>query len=428
MKRNSTKKERDKAVIMSLVRRFGSLSRVAVQGMTKARPSTISMLVRELIEEGKLKEAGTSNNPLGRKQILLKVNEDYGFVLGVEFDPDVVVAAAMNLTPSILAMSREPTYLEGGVAGLTRQLLACTRQVVEEAGLSGAAPLGIAFADAGLIDSRRGVSVNAADIDFWKEVPLRDLFEEEFEAPFLLESNTRCRATAERMLGVGDFADDMLYVDYRAGIGVGIFSEGRMLRGASESAGELGHTHIMENGPPCKCGSFGCLEAIAGGAALGAKARRALMEGSTSIALSLAGGDIQKVTGWIVIEAARQGDKMCSSLVEQMGNYLGLGLANLVNLYNPSVVILGPRLFPAGDGLLAQITRIVRRQALPHATRDLVIRFGELGDEAGVLGAGLLVLEQLFAIPDLNPMVEPSGFILEAGPSKPKGTRNVPVS
>jgi predicted NBD/HSP70 family sugar kinase len=220
----------------------------------------------------------------------------------------------------------------------------------------------------------------------------------------------------------------MLYVDYRAGIGVGIFSEGRMLRGASESAGELGHTHIMENGPPCKCGSFGCLEAIAGGAALGAKARRALMEGSTSIALSLAGGDIQKVTGWIVIEAARQGDKMCSSLVEQMGNYLGLGLANLVNLYNPSVVILGPRLFPAGDGLLAQITRIVRRQALPHATRDLVIRFGELGDEAGVLGAGLLVLEQLFAIPDLNPMVEPSGFILEAGPSKPKGTRNVPVS
>jgi predicted NBD/HSP70 family sugar kinase len=160
---------------------------------------------------------------------------------------------------------------------------------------------------------------------------------------------------------------------------------------------------MVVDGPPCKCGSFGCLEALAGPPAIAARARKAILEGSTSEVLRLAGGDLGAITGWMVLEAARNGDKMCLAIVEDLGEYLGLGIANLVNLLNPELVVLDPRLELAGPGLLDHIVRVVKRQALRHSTERLVFHYGRLRDEAGVLGAALIVIEELFGIPVLKP-------------------------
>jgi len=406
----STKRERDRAEIRAVVRRFGPLSRVDIHTLTRLRPGTISALVRELLQEGQLLEAGPSNNPMGRKQVLLHLNEKYGFVLGIEFDAEIVVAAITDLRPKVKVVLREPIHLEGGTDGLTQQLLGCARRVIQQAGIERSSLVGIAVADPGLVDTRRGVSVGSSVIDFWKEVPLEAIFRKEFDAPFLLESNTRARTVAERLLGAGEMVEDMVYVDYGTGIGAGIISQGMLFRGHRESAGELGHTHVIENGPSCKCGSFGCLEAIAGEPSLGAQARRAILEGGSSQALALAEGDPEKITGWTVLQAAKSGDKMCGALVEELENYLGLALANVVNLFNPALIVLDKRLEMAGVGLLEHVARIVRRQALRHSTEELVFRFGKMGDEAGAVGAALLFLEQLFQIPVLKPpkvIVEP---------------------
>jgi glucokinase len=253
-----------------------------------------------------------------------------------------------------------------------------------------------------LVDSKKGVTITSSQMDFWRNIPLQQIFEEEFKVPFLLESNTRAITIAERMLGAGEKTDDMVYVDYRNGVGAGVFSGGSILRGAGESAGEFGHTHVVENGPACKCGSFGCLEAMTSAGTLANRARKGVLEGGKSEVLAMAGSP-ESITGAHVLEAARRGDRMCSSLVEEMGNHLGLGVANLVNLFNPSIVVLGGLLGRAGEPLLEQISRIVRKQALPHATESLQFRFGTLGPQAGVLGAGLLVQEKLFEIPALKP-------------------------
>jgi len=387
---------------MAVVRRFGPLSRVDVHELTQFRPSGISLLVRELLEEGKLREAGPSNNPLGRKQTLLTINEGFGFVVGVEWDVDTLMAASLDLRPQIIALVTEPTNLTQGAEGLIRQLLSCTRKAIEQASSTGQIPLGIAVADPGLVDSEKGVTITSSQMEFWNNIPLQKIFEEEFGVPFLLESNTRAITIAERMLGAGEKTDDMVYIDYRTGLGAGVVAGGSILRGSGESAGEFGHTHVIENGPACKCGSFGCLEAMTSAAALANKARKGVLEGGTSEVLSIAGKP-ESITGAHVLEAARRGDRMCSSVVEDMGNHLGLGIANLVNLFNPSVVVFGGLLGLAGKSLLEQIFRIVKRQALPHATENLQFRFAKLGPQAGVLGAGLLVLEKLFEIPALKP-------------------------
>jgi len=396
-----TKKEHDKAVITAAVRMFGPLSRVELHRLTHWRPSTISTLVRELLEEGRLREAGTSNNPLGRKQVLLKINESYGFILGIELDSERVIAATMDLTPQILTMVTQSARLDAGVEGLLNQLRDCADHLIHKQKATGQQLLGIAFADTGLVDTKNGVSVSSSLTEFWQNVPLRKLFEEEFQVAFLLESNTRAKTVAERVLGAGEMADDMAYIDYGVGIGAGIFTAGRLLRGSCDSAGELGHTQVAENGPSCKCGSFGCLEAVASGAAIASRAKKAMREGASSKALGLA-GEIDKVNGRTVLEAARLGDKLCTSLVEDAENYLGLAIANLVNLFNPSVVVLGKRFELAGPALTDRIARIVKRQALPHSTENLVFRVGKFGDDAAVLGAGLLVLEKLFEIPALK--------------------------
>jgi len=410
MKHVSTKKERDKAVILEVVRRFGPASRVEIQKLTRLRPTTISDLVRDLLREGKLLEAGRSDNPTGRKQILLRLNEEYGAVLGLEFDAESVVAAVLDLHPVIRSLVRERTIVDRGRDGLVEQLLACAQKALDEGGVRKESLLGIGVADPGLIDSRNGISLSSSTLEFWRDVPLKRIFEARFGVECSLESNTRARTIAERIRGAGQMADDMIYVDYGAGIGAGIVCRGTVLRGHQESAGEFGHTHIREDGPSCKCGSFGCLEAIAGAPAIAGRARRAVLEGTNSEVLTLAGRDPANITGWHVLQAAAMGDKMCLAIVEDLGEHLGLGLANLVNLMNPELVVLDRRLELAGPSLLEHLVRVVKRQALCHSTERLVFRYGQFQDEGGVLGAALRVVDGVFEIPALKP----PQFLIEA--------------
>jgi predicted NBD/HSP70 family sugar kinase len=411
MKAVRRKSEHDRAVVLDVVRRFGPVSRVDVHALTHLRPGTISLIVRELIREGWLKEAGSSDNPTGRKRVLLRINEERGNVVALAFDPGCIEASVVDLGGRLRHLVREPACLEQGADGLVAQLLRLAERAVEESGIDPDSLAGVGVADPGLINAREGISMLATAFDFWRDVPLRSHFTGRFRAPFLLESDTRARMFAERILGAGRNADDMLYVDYSTGIGLGVVTGGRILRGSNGCAGEFGHTRIMDGGPPCKCGSFGCLETLAGAPALAARARRALAEGAPSRVLELAGGDPGKITGFLVMEAARNGDKMCGAILEETGRWLALGIANAVNLFNPSLVVLDGRLKAAGQRFLEQVTQIVKWQALSLSTHGLELRFGELGPEAGVLGVALMVIQGLFEIPALKLprfMIEPA--------------------
>ncbi len=411
LKHVSGKLERDKQVVEALVRRHGPISQAHIFELTHIRRSTTSRVVRELIEEGRVEKAGLlrAGAGAGRKQVLLRLKEDYRYVVAIEFDEETVQAGVLDLHPRMLHTVTEATDLSGGVDGLVRQLVSCARQAIRKAGVAPDMLLGIAVADPGLVDSRRGVCVFSSTIDFWRDVPLRTILESEFGLPVLVESKTRARTVAERLLGAGQGAASIIYIDYGIGIGAGVVIEGRLLLGESGAAGEFGHTH-MADGPACNCGSFGCLEAVAGARAVEAKVRQAIADGGYTLALEMAHGDPAAITAWDVLRASHQGDKISSHLTAEIANYLGFGLANLVNLFNPAVVVLDRRLELAGPDLLNQIVAAVRRQALTYSASDAAFRFAALGPEAGLLGAALLTLEQHFEIPMLKPprfMIEP---------------------
>jgi N-acetylglucosamine repressor len=423
MKHVTVKTERDKLVVEAVVRRFGPVSRSDVHEYTDLQQSEISRLVRDLLQERRLVEAGRADNPLGRKQVLLRFNEEHSFVAGVGFDDESVLASVMNLHPRVKTEVRETTELRKGPDGLVDQLVSCTQKALQQASIDPASLVGIGVAGSGLVDTRRGEFLMSSTVDFFKDVPLQRIFEDQFGVPTVLENLTRAKTVSERRLGAGNMADDMVFIEYgRTGIGAGVMIDGQLMHGAGFAAGEFGHTHMTADGPACKCGSFGCLEAVAGAAALEAKMRRAIAEGAASEVSALAKGEANQITGWMILEAARQGDKTSLALVEQVGTYLGLGLANLVNLFNPSVLVVDQRLSLAGDGILDLLRRVVSRQALRHATQDLAIRFGSLGNEAVVLGVGSIVLEKHFEIPALKL----PRFMIESLTAKPSARMQTP--
>jgi N-acetylglucosamine repressor len=399
-----TMRERDKSVILDVVRRCGPISRVDIHEMTSLRPATISELTGELLQHGAIKQAGLNNNPTGRKQVLLQFNTEASFIAAVDFDAEFVSAGILDLQPRIRGeVIREATRLDGGSKGLLEQLVRCARKAIKQADLPHGSVAGIGIGDPGLVNSRDGISLTSSTIGFWRDIPTKQHFERAFGILSVVGNNTRTKSIAERLLGAGEASPDMIFVEYGKGIGAGIISGGTLLEGHGWTAGEFGHTHIVDNGPACNCGSFGCLEAIAGIGALEARIRRAVREGGYSECLTMAGGEPDSITGWHVLQAAAHGDKMAAALVEELGSYLGLGLANLVNLFNPALIVLDERLALAGPSLLEQITRVVRRQALVQATQNLGFRTGVLGSNAGLLGAGLLVLEELFCVPLFKP-------------------------
>lgn len=358
MKHCKSQRERDLLIIEALLRKLGPLSQVEIHELTHFQRSAISGLVRYLLNQERVVEAGRSNNSRGRKQVLLRLNEERGFVLGIGFDDEAVLAAVMNLHLQIVSMERETTRLESGPDELLHQLLSCAKKAIKDAGIKENLLLGIGISASGLVDSQEGTVVMSSTIQFLNQVPLRRVFEKMFSAPVMVVNLAGAKAIAERMVGAGAMADDMIYVEYgRTGIGAGIISGGKLMHGATHAAGELGHTHMIEEGPACRCGSFGCLEAIAGAAAIQTRIRKAIADGGGSQVLALAGGDLENVSGWMILSTAKAGDKACAAIVEQAANYLGLGLANMVNLFNPSVLVLDQRLQLAGQGLLDQVIK-----------------------------------------------------------------------
>ncbi|MBN1152389.1 MAG: ROK family protein, partial [Dehalococcoidia bacterium] len=184
---------------------------------------------------------------------------------------------------------------------------------------------------------------------------------------------------------------DLVYVTVSTGIGGGVIAGGRLLEGACGAAGEVGHMTIDVNGPPCACGRSGCWEALASGSALAERTVSRLEEGDDSIINDLSGGEMANVDAQMVALAARQGDALAMEMIASTAFYIGVGLGNLINIFNPSIVIVGGGVTKIGEAILGPAARVARERAYVTAAGDVEIRTAMLGDDSPLLGAAALV-------------------------------------
>jgi glucokinase len=203
-------------------------------------------------------------------------------------------------------------------------------------------------------------------------------------------------AIAEKHFGLGADLDDFIYIDAGVGIGGAIFINGRLYRGPGGSAGEFGHVTVDENGPLCCCGSNGCLEAMASGAAIMQAVRTAIEKGVDSKVRDLAHGDLERISIECITEAAIQNDPLAFRILDEAIGHIGVALADVVNLLNPSVVVFGGGLFRAAPQfLLDALKRPLRQRALEKSASEVQLKVSRLGAEAGALGAARLISEKI---------------------------------
>ena len=259
----------------------------------------------------------------------------------------------------------------------------------------GVRPLGLAAAVAGVLDQPRGYLSASPNLPDWQGVPLKALLEQEMRLPCLLENDANAAALGEVHRGAGQGYSHVLYVTVSTGLGGGIVISGQLYRGSTGMAGEIGHILVEPGGPLCGCGNRGCLEAVASGTAIARYAAEELAKGASPSLAQRASLEGEGPTAEDVAQAARAGDTTAQDIVRRVATYLGQGLAGLVNVLNPQMVIIGGGVSQMGPMLLQPMEETLRARAFSAATKDLLVVPSALGDNAGLLGVADLLFTQL---------------------------------
>ena len=311
------------------------------------------------------------------------------FRIGVDVGGTNVKVALVDDSGSIVFTDTVPTRAEMGYEYTISNMIKAIQDVIRESKTDMKDIKGIGFGFPGQIDCDNGVVRLAPNIPGWVNIPIADIVSKEFGVPVKVDNDVRCAALAELNYGAGKGATNMICITVGTGIGSGLIVNGKLVRGASNAAGELGHIKLqMEGGPLCGCGDHGCLEAFASGPSIVAMAEEYVRGGKSTKYRELAKNEI---TPYYVCEAAKQGDVVAKKIFEIIGNYIGIGLASVVNLLNPEKIVIGGGVADAGEFLFGPIKETLKKRSMPIQGAAVQVVHAELGNTAGVIGASLLI-------------------------------------
>ena len=398
--------------ILDEVRLGRSASRPELVARTGLGRAIVAQRVGELLERGLVREGDVGPSTGGRPPRQLTFRADAGHVLVADLGATSIDVAVTTLDGRILGHHDEPAQIANGpdvcldrVDALFDALRVTTRDIP--------GPLwGIGIGVPGPVEFEAGRPISPPIMPGWDGYPIRERFAARYGAPVWVDNDVNLLALGEWRSGVAVGHDDVIVVKIGTGIGAGLISEGRLHRGAQGSAGDVGHIQVTDDPAViCRCGNIGCLEALAGGAALGRDGEAAALAGR-SPRLRTALDQHGTVSAMDVARAASYGDPVAVALLQSAGHRVGSMLASVVNFFNPSLVVIGGGVANSPDQLLAAIRETVYRRSLPLATRDLSIQRSSLGGLAGVIGASSMVVDQLFRRESLARWLEaghPSG-------------------
>ena len=309
-------------------------------------------------------------------------------VVAVDLGGTKVIAALVSPAGQVIARERAPTSAANGPQAVVARIITTIDWLLSNRGLGVRQVEGICVAAAGPIDMASGIVSASPNLLGWDNVPLRDMIREHYGIDSFLINDAKAAALGEHRFGAGAGVDNMLCVTLGTGIGGGIVVHGRLYFGHSGGAGEVGHMTIEAGGERCSCGNTGCWELYASGTAMARHAAWLVKEGQDSVLAGKA-----SITGEDVAAAAAKGDGVAQAAVARTANYLGIGLANLVNIFNPRMIVVGGGLSRMGETLLGPARQVVNERAFPLLAGACEIVLSKLGDDAGLLGAAAFAFE-----------------------------------
>jgi glucokinase-like ROK family protein len=400
-------RERNLAIVLNQLWEAGQpVSRTHLVDMSGLNKSTVGSLIAQLQSWGFVKQSGLSDPRPGRPATLIDLDPDGGRLIGAEIGVDFVSVALTDLKANVVWRQETKTADNGEspVPPPQPQVLEQAERLVHEA-ISRAAAckcrlFGIGLGVPGLVDRATGTLLFAPNLR-WRNVPLRDMWVQRFGVPVAVENEAKAAAVAEQTWGEAKQADNFLYLSASVGLGGAVVIDGRLLRGMGGNAGAVGHMTIEPDGRQCNCGNRGCWETLIGPRAILQRVREEAAKGHAPglLALDEVGGQPNAIRMEHVLRSAVQGEPAVLDVLGEVGRYLGIGVANLINAFNPSLVVLGGVLGLAGPYILPRAQAEVNARALATVREGVKITLSAFKLDACVMGGAALVLRSILNNP-----------------------------
>ncbi len=367
-------------------------------GITMPVASNIVALLKKekLIVE--LKEK--NNGQAGRPPSIVKLNGDAGFVLGIDIGRLFTNFIILDLETNIVADMRRKSITLSNDVKLIDELEKEIKVVLSSAKISWSKLLGIGISLPGMVKGREGLAETYFNFG---DAPAREILSRRFDKPVHVEHDLEAMAFGERWFGAAREVRNALCINVGWGLGLGVIIDGRVYYGEHGYAGEFGHIQVVKNGELCYCGKRGCLETVASGKAITKIAREKISKGAETIMTREQGLEIEQIDAEAVVKAAGQGDQFSTEILEDAARYLGAGIAVLINLLDPALVILGGGISTATPDLLEMVRGSAIKHSLVQLNRNVRFVTSQLGNKAGALGVAVYLAEDLFDVEHLNP-------------------------
>ena len=376
----------NKHTILDLIRFTpGGISRVEIAHRMDLSRAAVTAIVNDLLATGIIREAESRIGRSGRPPIVLEINPNRGYVIGIDFGATHLNLLAADISARILEELEVEIDIQDGPEICLKEANLRVQELLKKVQLDLKEVLAIGVGVPGPIFADEGMVVAPPIMPGWDRYPIRDTLQKLWGCPVSVNNDAELGALGEWASGAGRTERNLVYIKIGTGIGAGLLMDGKIYHGVTGSAGEIGHLTIDENGPICACGNQGCLEAIAGGRAIAQQAQQAVRNGIRTQLATIQ--PVERITAREVASAAEHGDLVSQQILAQAGSYIGIALAGLVNIFNPGMVIIGGGLAQTGDILLEPMRQTVQRRSLPAATRVVRITTAMLGRRSSSMGA-----------------------------------------
>jgi glucokinase-like ROK family protein len=381
--------------ILHLIRNHGEISRAEIAEQSGLSAPTVSRIVEQLLHDGLVNEIGTGASRGGRRPTLLRFSGEDNYVIGIDLGTTNIYGVLADLNARFIAEVKRPTRVEDGFSGVMQRTSEVIKELKGHLKQKRSQIFGIGMAVAGLINRERNIVEFSPDFH-WHNVDVIGELSSRHDIPIILDNVTRVMALGELWYGIGRKIENFICINVGYGIGAGIIIQGRPLYGPTGMAGEFGHFTIDKDSRiQCNCGNFGCLEALSSGNAIAKAAQNQLKPGTKTILKQMSKGDLSRIDAKMVVDAAKQGDAYAWNIFNQAAEYLGVGIAGLVNLFSPEAVVIGGGVAQSGDILFDKVRKIVNARALKKIAREVIIEPATFGTKSAVMGALSLILREI---------------------------------
>ena len=377
----------NKNTVLNLIRFTpGGVSRADLARQLGLSRAAITSIINDLLVGGLVRE--TTNGPVsgGRRPKLLGINPDGGYVVGIDIGATHLGLLLSDLSAQVLHAIEIPFDVSRGPETCLAKVDDLLRELLSKADLTLADVSAVGVGVPGPVVEGAGAVIAPPIMPGWDHFPIRAHLHKIWNCPIALNNDAELGAIGEWAYGAGRGERYLLYIKVGFGVGAGLLIDGQVYRGATGSAGEIGHITVVDQGPLCTCGNRGCLEALAGGRAIAERAKNAIRNGGRPTQLSMINPQ-ERITSYDVASAARMGDLVAQEIIEEAGDYLGIAIANLINIVNPGMIVIGGGVAQMGDLFLEPIRRSANERSLSAAVQKLRITAATLERRSTSMGA-----------------------------------------